>query len=230
MPPKRRIAWAVLATIMLGAIFFVIGSTESFQDCEHNQKNKRQYQQLHEKSSVAIKALLRMQLHAACTGRVTHENEGFLTFLVSIFLAGFTGTLWWSTHRLWKAGRDALETTERAFVLIDGFNAELTIYTDLPYTPQELEEFRADHNPSLWLIRFAVQPRWKNAGNTPTRNMRIQVEWRGPGGTPPVDFAYDYHGFKAIPSVFFLAPKAVEPSDFFEIVGANEIITHQSVI
>src|ERR1700689_1383165 len=48
--------------------------------------------------------------------------------LLAAFTLGllvFTALLWGSTDNLWKAGKDALETTERAFVFLDGFNYEL---------------------------------------------------------------------------------------------------------
>jgi hypothetical protein len=82
--------------------------------------------------------------------------------------------------------RLALETTERAFVYLDGFNVELTTAVDgkidLAFLP---EWYRSD--PGLYITRFAVSPRWKNGGNTPTRNMTIQVNWRGPIASIPPD-------------------------------------------
>jgi hypothetical protein len=64
-----------------------------------------------------------------------------------------------------------------------------------------------------------VLPRWKNSGNTPTKKMAIQVNWRGPPGPIPPDY-----GYRTSPQPFFLAPNAVEPSSVIEMPGASVIL------
>jgi hypothetical protein len=76
-----------------------------------------------------------------------------------------------------KLAERALTDIERAFVSIDGFNFELTTMEDMKET-EILEgepEWHRKH-PGLVIRRFALQPRWKNSGNTPTKNMTIQVD------------------------------------------------------
>jgi hypothetical protein len=74
----------------------------------------------------------------------------------------------------------------------------------------------------LFITRFALQPRWKNGGNTPTRRMTIQVDWRGPPGpVPPPEYEY-----RNGPEPFFLAPKAIEPSTFIEIPTARALVDY----
>jgi hypothetical protein len=118
---------------------------------------------------------------------------------------------------LWKAGKEALEATERAFVFIDGFDYELSVLAD-QMNQEELPEALKSVDPRLYVTYFAIQPRWKNSGNTPTKSMTIQVNWRPPNGTPPVVFPYEY----AKP--FFLAPGATERSEIFEMPGMNRVI------
>jgi hypothetical protein len=51
--------------------------------------------------------------------------------------------------------------------------------------------------------------------------MRIQVDWRGPGGkgVPPAEYEYRSHA-----QPFFLGPMAVEPSEVVDIPTAAAII------
>jgi hypothetical protein len=139
-------------------------------------------------------------------------NAESLTALATFFIAAFTFTLWWSTRNLWLAHRETHEATQRAFVHIDGFNYELTTAADR--TPVDVEYLpeRYKSQPELYVTRFAFQPRWKNSGNTPTKNMTIQVAWRGPLGPIPPDYTYEQD-----PASFFLAPKSVDASEFIQI-------------
>ncbi len=116
--------------------------------------------------------------------------------------------------------RVALITTERAFVYIDGFNVELTtaMDSDTAVDIERLPEYyRTD--PGIYITRFAAQPRWKNGGNTPTNQMTVQVNWRGPPGPIPPDYIY-----RDAPQPFFLAPKATEPTGFIEMPSAQALV------
>ncbi len=130
----------------------------------------------------------------------------------------FTGLLWRSTDKLWAAGERTLTTTERAFVFIDGFNVELTTAGDRPLDTSQLPERYRD-DPGLYVTRFAAQPRWKNGGNTPTENLTIQVEWRGPAGPIPPEYTY-----REEPRAFFLGPQTTQTSDYVEMPGAQALV------
>ena len=124
----------------------------------------------------------------------------------TVVLAFSTIGLWLATNRLWRAGKDALETTERAFVFIDGFNVELNGI------------FMPDGDiPSL--SYFAVQPKWSNSGNTPTKRMTIRACWHNPGRP----FADDY-SYRFASTPFFVSPKAVQTSEFVEMTGGQALI------
>ena len=138
--------------------------------------------------------------------------------LETLALVLFTATLWRSTDKLWVAQNESHEATQRAFVFIDGFNFELTTAADgdddrLEFLPDDYKK-----RPELYITRFAVQPRWKNGGATPTKNMTIQTNWRGPLGTIPPDYVY-----KNPATPFFIAPNAVEASDVFEVPEARRL-------
>jgi hypothetical protein len=146
----------------------------------------------------------------------------FTDWLLAVFtgfLGLFTYRLWQSTDRLWLASRDDLETTNRAFVSIDGFEVELTTAADTKAVDVSglPERYRSD--PDLFITRFAVFPKWKNAGNTPTKNMVVRIGWRGPVGPTPPDYVY-----RAEPEPFFLAPRALELGGMVEMNGAAQLI------
>jgi len=162
----------------------------------------------------------KLGLQTICTVRLIDRHAGFFGMLAGFIVAFFTFTLWRSTDKLWKAGRDALEATERAFIFIDGFNYELTTALDAKIEPANLlERYRSD--PGFYITRFAAQPKWKNIGNTPTKKMTIRVDWRGPLGPVPPDYVY-----KNPPEPFFLAPKAIEPSVFIEMPGVQALVDY----
>lgn len=151
---------------------------------------------------------------------VIHGIE-VVTALATCVIAVFTLTLWWSTRNLWIAHRETHEATQRAFVHIDGCNYELTTAADRIPVQTELLTDEYKSQPELFVTRFAFQPRWKNSGNTPTKNMRIQIAWRGPEGPIPPDYTYRHS-----PASFFLAPNAIDPSEFMEIPGTQVLVNY----
>jgi hypothetical protein len=157
----------------------------------------------------------------------------------TIVLAISTIGLWLATNNLWRAGekqieftgdsvaiaKDALLKTERAFVFLDGFNIELTTAADSSVVENEIlpEPYRND--PGLFITRFSAQPRWKNSGTTPVKNMRISVNWRGPNGPIHPDTSDFTNTDDGVP--FFLGPQATEPSDPIEMTGAMALVNWQ---
>lgn len=97
-------ASAYLVTILL-SLTFLIGTSESFQKCEHERKNHEAYKALHEKGSLFVKTVVRLKLHAACTRLTASENDGAIAALSGVAVAIFTFTLWATTNKLWIAAR-----------------------------------------------------------------------------------------------------------------------------
>ena len=120
-----------------------------------------------------------------------------------------------------EIAREALLKTERAFVFLDGFTYELTTAADSKNEDENLPEFYRNRR-ELFITRFAVQPKWKNGGNTPTRKMTIRIDWRGPLGPVPPDYVY-----RNPQEEFFLAPKASEPCMYIEMPGAQALIEYE---
>jgi len=115
--------------------------------------------------------------------------------------------------------REAFKATERAFVFLDGFDYELTTLLDNPRTPTPngLDE----NDRGLFVTRFAAQPKWRNSGNTPTKQMHIQIDWMHFPDYPGPGFPFAYRKL-AIP--FFVAPNSIERSELIEIGSANVLI------
>ena len=86
------------------------------------------------------------------------EITAVATTLATIFMAVFTFFLYKSTNKPWKASKDSLEQTERAFVFLDGVTSELTTAADNNTAREHLLE-RDRGDPGLVITRFAVQPR-----------------------------------------------------------------------
>jgi hypothetical protein len=156
-------------------------------------------------------------------GDESHWYDIFVEHLPDWFVALFTALLTYvtyrlvkSTNRLWESSENAFRQKERAFVFLEGFNYELTTLLD---GPSHMIPAIHSADPGLGITRFAVQPRWKNGGSTPTKNLTIQVGWRGPIGPIPPE-----HTYREAPQSFFLSPNAIEPSSYVEMPGGQALI------
>lgn len=153
--------------------------------------------------------------------RVYHfvdDPNGLVTAFAGVAVAFFTLTLWRSTRKLWKSGEKQYAASNRAFVYLDGLNVELTTAADAKEIGNQ-PQFR--WGPELFISRFAAQPRWRNSGNTPTKRMTIQVDWRGPIGPIPPEYQYRQEPFR-----FFLPAKATECSDVIEMPGVQALVEY----
>jgi hypothetical protein len=110
--------------------------------------------------------------------QILDKVGGAITALATIAIAIFTLTLKRASDKLWDAGERALTKTERAFVYIDGFDFELSTLADgkqpIEFFGDQPEWHRS--NPELVITRSSLQPRWKNGGTTPTKNITIRLK------------------------------------------------------
>jgi hypothetical protein len=203
---------------LIGLVIFLWAENEfskSFQDCiteySSGQASKDSNKQ---RFNVAIF----VKAQSICTVRLVDKHNGFFAAIAAFIVAWFTFSLRQSTDELWKAGERNFREAQRAFVFIDGFTPEITTAADIGTKPEDLPE-RYRSRPHLYMHCFAVVPRWKNSGNTPTRNMKMQVDWRGPPGPIPPDYVY-----RKAAEPFFVAPKAVESSTILDMPGASVLI------
>ena len=155
--------------------------------------------------------------------KAIHDPIALFTLGILFFnglLVYVTFRLVHSTNQLWESGERTFEASQRAFVYIDGFNYELTTAADAKVVDIDSLEERYKKCPELCIARFAVQPRLRNSGNTPTRNMIVKLGWRGPFGDIPPDYT------KIIcENKLFIGPQAIEPvGNMVEIPPARGIV------
>jgi hypothetical protein len=153
IPKNAKIAIGWIALCLLSLLRAgSIGQSESFQNCEHERKNHKKYKLLHEERTVVVKSVVRLNLHIACTVESAHENEGPLTLLATILVAGFTGTLWFETNRLWRAGEKQ--------IAIAKISAEPP--RKAPISRRLLSATWSVHTSSLMKSILSVEPPWSD--------------------------------------------------------------------
>jgi hypothetical protein len=213
----KKIATLTALIAAAALLIFVLWSSPSFQECGYRQ-NETKSQIIRENPPKFTLALLnRTAVYVRCAGLIMYEFRDAVTALATIFIAMFTLTLWLATDKLWRSGQATFEASQRAFVFLDGFDFELKVADDR-IADADLPAWYRGHK-HLFMTYFALRPRWKNAGETQTRKMFVQVDWRGPPG--PIPPVYDY---RKPPEPLFLAPKAVEGTAFFEAPTARVLV------
>lgn len=196
-------------------LFFENHFSNSFASCKSQYSNS-QAAVISKNSPVAVIVVV---TQVACTVHFVNFNAGFFAFAAAFFAAIFAYNLAASTEKLWIAGNEDREATERAFVFLDGFDYELTVFSDGKEGEIESLPEKYKIRPELYITRFAVCPRWKNSGNTPTKRMSIKVDWQQTSEPTMADYS-----FRNATIPFFVAPKATEQSAFFEIPSVGALV------
>ncbi len=141
------------------------------------------------------------------------------TAVIALFTIALVLVSWLQSRLIGKQiklARDEFNTTARAFVFIESITPTISLYSDDPsHRENPLPQI---HRPDLFVTYFALQAKWKNAGNTPTRKMKIRFNRRFfENGMPP-----DFDIASALPDLgernFFLGPHAVEGG---EVITTN---------
>lgn len=231
-----RLSGAISAIVICCILFLVFLARENslaFQQCVAHQETQPDQANIEKFPGIIINTIGRT-LAVRCTGRLINKMNAAITALATLAISAFTIVLVIVTDRQARLtadsvaiAKDALLKTERAFVFIDGFNFEITTRADLrkggrrvipTHSKEEPDWYK--FYPELVITRFALQPRWKNSGSTPTRNMTIQVDWRGPPGpVPPPEYVY-----RSPPQPFLVPPGGVETSAVIEVPAAVAIV------
>src|SRR6476661_11045388 len=97
-------------------------------------------------------------------GEWIEAHHGALTLLATLFIAAFTGTLWWSTRQLWKAGEQqialAQQTSEATQSVLGQTRVIERAYVKISHEPPGVRFERMD-------MTIHVKLRVKNFGRTP---------------------------------------------------------------
>jgi len=113
---RTFLVWSCFAFVI--AAFALIGAfSPSYQECTAN--HERQYSQnkqtdLHEGVSSRVQRQV-MPVFLVCEGAFIDENNGTLTALATIAIAGFTLILWQATSRQARLTREAIELGNKEF-------------------------------------------------------------------------------------------------------------------
>jgi hypothetical protein len=125
-PARQRFGW-IFWVLFWGVIIFGIGIavdySETFTNCVHERKNRKEYEALKERSGVLGGAIImeraRLRLLYVCVGDFTDKNNGAIVALATLMVGVFTFTLWRSNSRLWKASIEQTAIAKRALLDVE---------------------------------------------------------------------------------------------------------------
>jgi hypothetical protein len=230
-------SWRLFCFLVLGFALLLIGAwiagwiPSAAQYCEYNPYTEHEKCAVYQIPVVVVRYI----------GWFLDAVSSALTAIATVAIGAFTYTLYKattglkdSTDKLWDAGErqikvagdaavaaekaagaaqrsaeianNSLITTERAFVFLDDID------------PAPVFGLRGSGNNNTEIQQFPIRPRWRNSGNTPTRNMAVIVNWTYSEGDLPGGFTYAY-GENDEPSPMFLGPQATEWSEAVHIPG-----------
>lgn len=112
-------AWAVWWLLAVASLFYLVGSSPSFQQCVGRDQEHASTQTFEQGVSNLFVVLGDIR---ECLGVFVETNHTAIDALATLLIAAFTGTLWWSTHRLWKATREEFIATHRPRILVHSFH------------------------------------------------------------------------------------------------------------
>jgi hypothetical protein len=157
-------------------------------------------------------------IHGLCLIKAIDGHSGFFSVVATTVIALFTYTLYVATRGLGQADERNFRAVQRAFVSLDGFEVELFTGADTDRDMRHIPDmFRA--TPELYITRFAVFPKWRNGGSTPTKNMMVQVNWKYLPNMAMPGYIYS-----DAPTRMFVAPHATEIGREIVIPDVNTLI------
>lgn len=181
----------LFAFVAIGLMIFIIVMSHSFQNCV--QCSQYPYGNQSEKECLPVFSVS-FGNYLTCIGSTIDQNQGALTALATFIIAIFTIKLAKATNLLWRSGekqlqltKDALVADKRAFVFAVGL----------------MQYWERDSQTGLYNWRF--RPQWRNSGDTPTKNMRMNFECVVRDSPLPAGFDLDHAAIE--PGTGLLAPK-----------------------
>lgn len=133
-------------------------------------------------------------------GEWVETHHGALTLLATLFIAAFTGTLWWSTRQLWKAGEQqialAKQTSEATQSVLGQTRVIERAYVKLSHEPPG--------------VRFMGR---RLLGDRPTTGAERKRRWRERQRDRRPDFDPSGDGTAALMSRALPAPSTTEALD-----------------
>jgi len=144
-------------------------------------------------------------------GEWIDAHHAALTLLATLFIAAFTGTLWWSTRQLWKAGERQIAlaklTSEATQTVLGQTRVIERAYVKLSHEPPGVGFERMD-------MTIHVKLRVKNFGRTPAQVTDVILR--------PVILA----PAERLPAVLSYRGTEVYPATRAFLVADDKIFTH----
>jgi hypothetical protein len=162
----KKTDWSVAIAVLIVTVIALcaILSSQSYQECVRNPAHE------YRKDSI----LKQFATFFVCSGNYVTLNQGPIAALGAFITAIFTGTLWWSTRKLWDASERQIKLAEttaarqlRAYVVCDGVDVRSLVID------------------GKWTWHFSLK--WSNQGSTPTHNLAMFAKakrFKGPTDDP----------------------------------------------
>jgi hypothetical protein len=122
-------------------------------------------------------------------GEIIEQSDKVITALSGLAVAAFTGTLWWSTRKLWRVTAATLDHAERTAI------RELRAYISVKEII--MDQFRSADTVGVYgtvvegqVHNYRISALIENGGSTPTRKAIINVNWELRGDKLPNDFQF----------------------------------------
>lgn len=125
------------------------------------------------------------------------------TALATVSIAVFTIVLVLVTNRQARLTKEALITNSRAFIFVEDFTPTFVRY----------------HQSGRWTIKdLVIKPLWKNSGDTPPKNLTLNVNYEIVEGDLSDDFRYSYSSAQIST---LIGPKSTEWSNAIIVPDAD---------
>jgi hypothetical protein len=100
----RRGLLLLLAAILFAYAVWALGTASSFRACIADETKAAADQSKEGLPPIALTIINSAAIDGRCTLHVAYAYRDLMAVVATVFIAVFTGTLWWSTRRLWEAG------------------------------------------------------------------------------------------------------------------------------
>jgi hypothetical protein len=112
---RTFLGWCIVA-LVVSVVAWGATFSPSYQKCvTYNGNNEGKSEQTNLNNAVMHRARIAIPIFLLCEGRFVDENNGTLTALATIAIAGFTLTLWRATTEQGQLTRNALELARNEF-------------------------------------------------------------------------------------------------------------------
>lgn len=188
-PPRPYRGWAFWGLFWLLIAFglgTLVNESETFTECVHTHKNRKEDQTLHERVGVfdgsIVRERTRLRLLYVCAVDFADKDNGAIVALATVVVAFFTFTLWRSTHGLRQVAemqsRDLVRSTnaaernadiaERSLVALNRPYVMVGKFDNFPVLHKELDKVDDPMDKRSWLLRieFNLDYRLENYGRS----------------------------------------------------------------